>query len=102
MFDLFQKHFNCRCIFYTTNPEYIRKCKDLDIVKMNTTLNPFGVPYIGDMYKNAGKLFKSSFYGYINADILVSTDIFSVLEYMKDVQENQYPNRLVFPCSSSI
>ena len=57
---------------------------------MNTTLNPFGIPYIGDMYKNAGKLFKSSFYGYINGDILVENTINGVLrQIQKDIQSGK-------------
>lgn len=95
MFNLFQLHFNCRCIFYTTTPEIIRQCKELNIMTTNTTLNPYGLPYIGDMYKKAASMYKSSFYGYINADILISSEIFGVLEYMNELHQTQYAGRLV-------
>lgn len=95
MFNLFQKHFNCRCILFTSTEEIINRCKELDIVVGNATVNEYGLPYIGDMYKSAAKMFKSSFYGYINADILISTEIFPLLEHMKTVHEQQYPNKLV-------
>ena len=80
---------------YTTTPSIIDECNKLGIFTTNTTVNPFGLPYIGDMYKKAASLFNASFYGYINADILISPDWFSVLQYMKSIQEKQYPNRLV-------
>ena len=95
MFHIFQLHFNCRCIVYTTTPEIIDKCNELDIATSDSKKNPYNLPYIGDLYKKSKELFNSYFYGFINADILISTDMFGVLEYMKTVKERDYPNRLV-------
>lgn len=95
MMNIFQRHYNCRCIMFTTTPAIIEKCKELDIVTTTAEMNEYHLPYIGSMYQKAKELFPSTFYGYINVDILISTDIFGVLEYMKTLQQTQFPNKLV-------
>ena len=80
---------------FTTSPSIIDKCKELDIVTTTAEMNEYHLPYIGSMYQKAKELFPSSFYGYINVDILISTNIFGVLEYMKSLLKTQFPNKLV-------
>lgn len=53
---------------------------------MNRT-NPYKLPLIDNMFEVARKLFDSSYYGYINSDILISPSLFDALAIcIKNVQ----------------
>ena len=41
------------------------------------------MPYIRDMFVTAKKLFDSSYYGYINSDVLLSYQIFDVIKILR-------------------
>ena len=80
MMRMFQTYYDCRAVVFTTTPRIIEVCNSLGITtSSNMTLNPFGLPYIGSMYHAAASLFDGAFYGYINADILLSTSFMEVL-----------------------
>lgn len=46
-------------------------------------VNPYNMPIVGSMYAKAAQLYDSEYYGYINSDILVSVNLFEVLELCK-------------------
>ena len=42
--------------------------------------NPYHLPTIDGMFENARSLFNSSFYGFINSDIILSPTIFDLMQ----------------------
>ena len=43
----------------------------------------YGMPILRDMLVKAKELYESEYYGYINSDILLSLNVFEVLEICK-------------------
>ena len=43
----------------------------------------YKLPLIGGMYEIASQTFESEYYGYINGDILLSPNVFEILERCK-------------------
>lgn len=69
---------------FTANNKTIKVCNNYGILTSNRIeRNPYGLPYIGSMYTEAYSMVNSSYYGYINADILVSDRIFDVLTFIE-------------------
>ena len=102
MMKMLQRHYDCRAIVFTTTPHIIEVCNSLGITtSSNMTLNPYGLPYIGSMYHTAASLFDSAFYGYINADILLSTSIMEVLSFIKSQRSVTFPDTLIEICSNA-
>ena len=48
-----------------------------------SSVNTYKLPFIGGMYEIASQMFESEYYGYINADILLSPNVFDILERCK-------------------
>ena len=97
MFHLFQKLYDFRAIVFTSNNKTIDVCNKYGILTSNRIeRNPFGLPYIGSMYTEAYSLVNSSYYGYINADILVSDRIFEVLSYIDTKRSTVFKGSFVF------
>ena len=44
--------------------------------------NPYGVPYFNSLLQGA-KQFNAHYYAYINSDILIDPEVFSVLSFMQ-------------------
>ena len=56
MMRMFQTYYDCRAVVFTTTPRIIEVCNSLGITtSSNMTLNPFGLPYIGSMYRAAAR-----------------------------------------------
>lgn len=84
MFRLFQQKYNFKGIFFTSNPDTIDTCKDFGVETVSDVWrNPYGMPFISGMFNQTYAMYNSLYYGYINADILVSERIFEVLPYVR-------------------
>ncbi|KAK8794116.1 hypothetical protein WA171_003242 [Blastocystis sp. BT1] len=81
MFDLFQREFNFKGIVFTHTPSIRNAATKLHIqVISDFPVNRYHMPIVGAMYTKAVELFDSEYYGYINSDILVSVNLFELLE----------------------
>lgn len=83
LMDVYIREFNVHCLFYTRN--------DTIAIMFNRTgysisrdyqCNIYGVPYINSLLQGA-KHFNAHYYAYINSDILIDPEMFSVLSYMQ-------------------
>ena len=102
MMHLLQKYYDCRAIVFTTTPSILDACKSLGITtSSNMTLNPYGLPYIGSLFHSAASLYSGRFYGYINADILLSSSIMEVLAFIESSFSSRFPNTLIEVCHNS-
>ena len=102
MMHLLQKYYDCRAIVFTTTPSILDACKSLGIAtSSNMTLNPYGLPYIGSLFHSAASLYSGRFYGYINADILLSSSIMEVLAFIESSFSSRSPNTLIEVCHNS-
>ena len=99
MMRMFQTYYDCRAVVFTTTPRIIEVCNSLGITNM--TLNPFGLPYIGSMYHAAASLFDGAFYGYINADILLSTSFMEVLSFIESQRSSHSRDTLIEVCHNA-
>ena len=96
MFNLFQRYFNFKGIVFTHSKPIIQQAKEENITVIRNyqysknsiqslpRINPYGLPYIQDMFVRATKMFSSDYYGYINSDIMLSYNIFEILELCKN------------------
>ena len=81
---------------FTANNKTIKVCNNYGILTSNRIeRNPYGLPYIGSMYTEAYSLVNSSYYGYINADILVSDRIFDVLSFIESKRTSIFKGSFV-------
>ena len=97
MMALFQQEFSCRSIVFTTTPSILELCTTLGLTtSYDIQENPYGIPYIGSLFQRAASLFDAHFYGYINADILLSPKIFSILPLIMEHKRQNFPTRMVF------
>ena len=95
MFRLFQQKYNFKGIFFTSNPKAIQKCKEYGIETVSEIWrNPYGIPFISGMFNRTYAMYNASYYGYINADILVSERIFDVLSFITS-QRKTFRGRFV-------
>lgn len=102
MMRMFQTYYDCRAVVFTTTPRIIEVCNSLGITtSSNMTLNPFGLPYIGSMYHAAASLFDGAFYGYINADILLSTSFMEVLSFIESQRSSHSRDTLIEVCHNA-
>ena len=60
-----------------------------------SSVNTYKLPLIGGMYEIASQTFESEYYGYINGDILLSPNVFEILERCKLNAEAGLINRRV-------
>lgn len=49
-------------------------------MELKTRTNFAGMPLLREMYKSARSLYDSSYYGYMNSDILISGSLLVILE----------------------
>ena len=97
MFRLFQQVYDFRGIIFTSNNRTIADCKKYGILTSNLAeRNLYGLPYIGSMYTVAHSMVNSSYFGYINADILVSERIFDVLSFIESKRASIFKGPFVF------
>ena len=94
MLSLFQLLFPMKGVVFT-NTVQIRRVAEragLTVVRnyksewrrgLMRRTNPYKMPYIRDMFVTAKKLFDSSYYGYINSDVLLSYQIFDVIKILR-------------------
>lgn len=91
MFDLFQRSYSFRAIIYTNDPVIVSVCNSLHIMTdgdyewclysgLIYRVNIHNMPIMRYMYMRSQKLFKSHYYGYINSDIIVTPNLFTVLK----------------------
>ncbi|KNB46005.1 glycosyl transferase [Blastocystis sp. subtype 4] len=81
---------------FTANNKTIKVCNNYGILTSNRIeRNPYGLPYIGSMYTEAYSMVNSSYYGYINADILVSDRIFDVLSFIESKRTSIFKGSFV-------
>ena len=101
MMSLFQREFSCRAIVFTTDHSIQEFCNSQHVATSSEfKTNPYRLPYIGSLFETAAAQFKAHFYGYINSDILVSTEIFSVLPFVLQEKRRSFPEQLVgFACA---
>lgn len=93
---MFQREFSCRAIMFTTSEPIIRLCNAFGITTDHEfEENPYGIPYIGSLFMRAASLYQGHFYGYINADILLSTTLFTILPFILEQRVNFFPDRMV-------
>lgn len=83
MFKLFQDNFNFKAFVFTNTSSILKECANYGIETLSyVERNPYGLPYIGSMFTIAYGAANATYYGYINADILVSEKIFELLSYV--------------------
>ena len=89
MLDLFQKHFSFRAVVYT-NSKLVRSfAQPLGIYcEGKYELNPYGMPLASYMFNRTKYLVNADYYGYINSDIIISPNLFEILELSKKLVES--------------
>lgn len=94
MMCLFQREFNAHAMVFTRSKQIIAQASEcgITIVKkypsdcaepVRCRTNRFGMPYVRGMFAKAKQMFDSDYYGYINSDILLTFNLFDVLEICK-------------------
>lgn len=81
--SLYQKSFDIKGIVYTNSDpviEYARQ-RNLTVIR-EYAVNEYGVPLFRSLMEKQKELFRSSFYGYINSDILIDPSLFSHVRMM--------------------
>ena len=94
MFNLFQRSFNFKGIVFTTSDSIISLANEEKVTVVTSfpfnfvcfvinSKNVYGMPILRDMLVKAREMFDSDYYGYINSDILLSLNLFEVLDICK-------------------
>ena len=60
-----------------------------------TSLNPYGLPYFKSFFNYIEKNYDSDFYGYVNSDILFSSKLINILNFVKQKQQENYLKKKV-------
>ncbi|KAK8795966.1 hypothetical protein WA171_003931 [Blastocystis sp. BT1] len=80
MLSLYQRYFSFHVLMFTKSPLLISICNRLSIeVVTQYERNPYGLPLLRDMIQQGKRLYIADNYGYINADILFSPNLFEAL-----------------------
>lgn len=83
LMDVYIGEFNVHCIFYTRNDTIATMFNRTGYtISGSYQCNPYGVPYINSLLQGA-KHFNANYYAYINSDILIDPEMFSVLSFMQ-------------------
>ena len=83
LMDVYIQEFNVHCLFYTRNNTIAAMFNRTGYsISMDYQCNPYGVPYINSLLQGA-KHFNASYYAYVNSDILIDPEMFSVLSFMQ-------------------
>ena len=83
LMDVYIQEFNVHCLFYTRNNTIAAMFNRTRYsISMDYQCNPYGVPYINSLLQGA-KHFNASYYAYVNSDILIDPEMFSVLSFMQ-------------------
>ena len=86
MFELFQRTYSFRAVVYTNSPIVVRLCSSLGIYSEgNYGVNLYNMPLVSSMFNRTRQFVDADYYGYINSDIVVSPNLFDVLERCKDL-----------------
>lgn len=94
MMCLFQREFNMHAMVFTRSKQIIAQAKQCGITvvqkfpfgppaAVRRRVNRFGMPFVRGMFVRAKQMFDSDYYGYINSDILLTFNLFDVLELCK-------------------
>ena len=97
MVSQYQQEFSFKPVLFTTSPSLISFAKNhtIDVVQDIKT-NMHGMPYIRDMMIQILKTYNGLHYGYMNADILFTKDLFKALGVVRDqVDQNRIPSLVI-------
>lgn len=98
MYLFFQTHFNFTAIIFSNSPPVKILCHQYNITIVDHyRTNKYGMPLIRDLYQQAYHLIRSRFYGYVNGDIIMSSNLFHFLsDVERRVQNNEIPENVFF------
>ena len=83
LMDVYIRDFNVHCIFYTRNDTIAAMFNRTGYsISRDYQCNPYGVPYFNSLLQGA-KQFNAHYYAYINSDILIDPEMFSVLSFLQ-------------------
>lgn len=83
LMDVYIRNYNVHCLFYTRNDTIATMFNRTGYsLSRDYQCNNYGVPYFNSLLQGA-KHFNSRYYAYINSDILIDPEMFSVLSYMQ-------------------
>lgn len=99
--SLFQQEYSFKGIVFTTSHSLISFCESKNItVIQRISRNEFGLPYVRDMLIELKARYNSSYYGYMNSDILLNPNIISTLKGISDrINRKQYPTTIGITCT---
>lgn len=92
LMDVYIREFNVHCIFYTINDTIATMFNRTGYtISGDYQCNPYGIPYFNSLLQGA-KHFNANYYAYINSDILIDPEMFSVLSFMqKEMKKGSVP-----------
>ena len=102
-----QKHYPIKFVVISDDYVVLQYAKQLHIDSVQTieyasisrahltSQNAFGVPYIRSIFDYIESHYNSTFYGYINGDIVQSSFIYDALEYLKKEQLKRHVDKEV-------
>ena len=86
MFELFQRTYSFRAVVFTNSPGIVRFCASLGIYSEgNYGVNPFDMPLASYLFNRTRQFVDADYYGYINSDIIVSPNLFEILQLCKEL-----------------
>lgn len=84
LMDVYIREYNVHCIFYTRNDTIATMFNRTGYtISGNYQCNPYGIPFFYSLLQDA-KHFNANYYAYINSDILIDPEVFSVLSFMQE------------------
>ena len=80
MLSYFQQHFSFKAVLFTNSDVVLHICEQYGITVITKfSTNMYSLPYCRFMLNQLRLLFSSEHYGYLNSDILLSTELFRTL-----------------------
>ena len=98
---LFQQEFSFKGIVFTTSHSLLSFCTSKNItVIQKMSRNEFGLPFVKDMLIELRARYNSSYYGYMNSDILLNPNVISVLKGISErINNKKYPYTIGITCT---
>lgn len=89
LLSLYQHLYPFKALVVSSSPSIRLLCKKLNIETVSKVeSNPYGLPYVRSLLEELKKHYDSDYYGYINSDILISPNIFFILNGLQKMESS--------------
>ena len=98
--NVYSAHYRLHCVVFSNNTDVISLFQRSSCsILRNYARNPYGLPIITSLYSIVGSRYSAKYYGYVNADILMTPELFSVLDFLDaKARSNSIPEAHELAC----